>query len=55
MPAICTSRERRNTNTICSHYGHPSKFGYKDLGALWKAENFDPEGLMEKYYKAGAR
>jgi alpha-L-fucosidase len=37
------------------HYGHPSKFGYKDICALWKAENFDPEGLMEKYYKAGAR
>lgn len=37
------------------HYGHPSKFGYKDLCNLWKAENFDPEGLMEKYYKAGAR
>lgn len=25
-------------------YGHPSKFGYKDLAPLWKAENFDPEG-----------
>lgn len=37
------------------HYGHPSKFGYKDICALWKAENFDPEGLMEKYYNAGAR
>lgn len=37
------------------HYGHPSKFGYKDICALWKAENFDAEGLMEKYYKAGAR
>ena len=37
------------------HYGHPSKFGYKDICALWHAENFDPEGLMEKYYKAGAR
>ena len=37
------------------HYGHPSKFGYKDLCALWKAERFDPDGLMEKYYKAGAR
>ncbi len=37
------------------HYGHPSKFGYKDICALWKAENFDPDGLMEKYYKAGAR
>ena len=37
------------------HYGHPSKFGYKDLCALWKAENFDPDRLMEKYVKAGAR
>ena len=23
------------------HYGHPSKFGYKDICALWKAENFE--------------
>lgn len=37
------------------HYGHPSKFGYKDICALWKAENFDPAGLMDLYYKAGAR
>ena len=37
------------------HYGHPSKFGYKDICALWKAERFDPEGLMAKYYRAGAR
>ena len=37
------------------HYGHPSKFGYKDICALWKAENFDPKGLMKLYRKAGAR
>ena len=37
------------------HYGHPSKFGYKDICALWKAENFDPESLADRYYKAGAR
>ena len=37
------------------HYGHPSKFGYKDLCQLWKAERFDPDALMEKYYRAGAR
>jgi alpha-L-fucosidase len=37
------------------HYGHPSKFGYKDICALWKAENFDPEELMALYKKAGAR
>jgi alpha-L-fucosidase len=37
------------------HYGHPSKFGYKDLVKLWKAEKFDPDALMDQYYKAGAR
>jgi len=37
------------------HYGHPSKFGYKDICALWKAEKFDPESLMDLYVKAGAR
>jgi alpha-L-fucosidase len=37
------------------HYGHPSQFGYKDLVKLWKAENFDPDSLMDLYYKAGAR
>ncbi|NQU41848.1 alpha-L-fucosidase [bacterium] len=37
------------------HYGHPSKFGYKDICALWKAEAFDPKGLMALYKKAGAR
>ena len=37
------------------HYGHPSKFGYKDICALWKAEKFDPEALADKYWKAGAR
>ena len=42
-------------NYHCAHYGHPSEFGYKDICALWKAEKFDPEKLMEKYYKAGAR
>lgn len=37
------------------HYGHPSKFGYKDICKLWKAEKFDPDYLMDLYYKAGAR
>ncbi len=37
------------------HYGHPSKVGYKDICRLWKAERFDPEALMDRYRKAGAR
>ena len=37
------------------HYGHPSKFGYKDIIPLWKAEKWDPERLMALYKKAGAK
>lgn len=36
-------------------YGHPSKFGFKDIIPTWKAEKFDPDALMELYKKAGAK
>ena len=36
-------------------YGHPSKFGFKDIVPTWKAEKFDPDYLMRLYQKAGAR
>jgi alpha-L-fucosidase len=36
-------------------YGHPSKHGWKDVVKLWKAERFDPDGLMALYKAAGAR
>ena len=38
-----------------AHYGHPSKFGYKDIIPLWKAENWEPETLIRRYKKAGAK
>lgn len=38
-----------------AHYGHPSRFGYKDIIPLWKAERWDPEKLMKLYKKAGAK
>jgi alpha-L-fucosidase len=37
------------------HYGHPSKFGYKDLLPLWKAERWNPEQLMALFKKVGAK
>jgi alpha-L-fucosidase len=37
------------------HYGHPSKFGYKDLIPAWKGEKFDPNYLVGLYKKAGAK
>jgi alpha-L-fucosidase len=37
------------------HYGHPSKFGFKDICHIWKAEKWDPEELIRLYKRAGAR
>jgi alpha-L-fucosidase len=36
-------------------YGHPSKFGYKDLILRWKGEKFDADHLVGLYEKAGAK
>lgn len=36
-------------------YGHPSRFGFKDVIPTWKAEQFDPDHLMQLYKKAGAK
>lgn len=35
-------------------YGHPSKFGFKDVINEWKADKWDPEALLELYKNAGA-
>jgi len=37
------------------HYGPQSKFGFKDIDNLWKAEKWDPEKLIALYKRAGAR
>ena len=37
------------------HYGHPSKFGFKDVIREWKAEKWDPEKLIGLYKQAGAK
>jgi alpha-L-fucosidase len=36
-------------------YGHPSKFGFKDVINEWKADQWNPEELLAKYKKAGAK
>lgn len=36
-------------------YGHPSKFGFKDVINEWKAEKWDPDQLLSLYKKAGAQ
>jgi alpha-L-fucosidase len=36
-------------------YGHPSKFGFKDIIHEWKAGKWDPEELVALYKSAGAQ
>jgi alpha-L-fucosidase len=36
------------------HYGHPSEFGYEDLIPLFKAENWDPDRLVNFFKDCGA-
>ena len=36
-------------------YGHPSKFGFKDVIHEWKAEKWDPAALLQRFKGAGAK
>jgi len=36
-------------------YGHPSKFGFKDVIHQWKAEQWNPDELVAFYKRAGAK
>jgi alpha-L-fucosidase len=36
-------------------YGHPSKFGFKDVINVWKADNWNPEELVNLYKDTGAK
>ena len=46
---------QRQYNTQIARYGHPSKFGYKDLCAQWSLLNWEPEAMIEIYKRAGAK
>jgi alpha-L-fucosidase len=37
------------------HYGPPSRFGYKDLCAQWTLLNWEPDELIARYKRAGAK
>lgn len=36
-------------------YGHPSRTGFLDVIGQWKAQEWQPEELLKRYVKAGAR
>ncbi len=42
-------------NRHVERYGHPSKFGFKDVIHEWKAENWNPDELVGLYKRAGAQ
>jgi alpha-L-fucosidase len=37
------------------NYGHPTQVGFMEIDNLWKAENWEPELLMDLYVNAGAK
>lgn len=37
------------------HFGHPSKFGYKDFIPMWKATRFNADSLAAFYKEVGAK
>lgn len=48
-------QDQRQYKYQLEHYGPPSQFGYKDLCAQWTLLNWDPDELIARYRKAGAR
>ena len=48
-------QDQRQYDYQVAHYGHPSKFGYKDLCAQWTLLNWEPEAMIERYKRAGAK
>lgn len=50
-----SARQHLTNKFHLEHYGHPSKFGFKDIIPLFKGEKWEPERLMELYKKAGAK
>lgn len=49
------SADSDDYNYQSEHYGHPSRFGYKDLCPQWTLLNWDADALIERYKKAGAK
>jgi alpha-L-fucosidase len=37
------------------HYGHPADVGFMEMDNRWKAENWNPDDLLDLYTKAGAK
>ena len=51
-PAVAHGETLRRSSQA---YGHPSRTGFIDIIGQWKAEHWQPEELLSRYVKAGAR
>ncbi|MBU2877921.1 MULTISPECIES: alpha-L-fucosidase [Aliiglaciecola] len=58
-PSKNPQRDMQTTATLTQwhtkRYGHPSEFGYEKFIPSFKAENWDPEGLVKFFKQNGAR
>ena len=58
-PSKTPERDMKTTATLTEfhtkRYGHPSEFGYEDFIPSFKAEKWDPEGLVKFFKDNGAR
>jgi alpha-L-fucosidase len=52
--AMYVQGHRQNLSHVAT-YGHPSEFGFMEITHLWKADEWNPEELMQLYVDAGAR
>jgi alpha-L-fucosidase len=50
-----TGQPHRDYTYHLAHYGHPSKFGFKDVINTWRADQWEPEKLVALYKKTGAQ
>ncbi|WP_342804735.1 alpha-L-fucosidase [Alteromonas sp. M12] len=58
-PSKNPERDKQTTAKLTQwhteRYGHPSEFGYEKLIPSFKAENWDPDGLVKFFKENGAR
>ena len=55
MPRVPDIPQNDSYKYHCETYGHPSKFGFKDVITTWKADKFDPNYLVGLYKKTGCK
>ncbi|WDE95218.1 alpha-L-fucosidase [Lentisphaera profundi] len=53
-PRNMYNEEHKAYKSHLKNFGHPSEVGYKDIIAMWKAEKFAADNLVQVFKRAGA-